>query len=99
MKLTDIQRMANSLSGPPSPQLLEEVQTYLAELGYDPGNIYQELEMTSPYVDTHQDVSYSNSITQLHSHSFYEILYCRNTCGAEYLVESQRYRLQQGILS
>ena len=51
--------------------------------------------MNSRYVDTHQDTSYSNTITQLHSHSFYEILYCRNTCGAEYLVESRRYRLQQ----
>jgi AraC-like DNA-binding protein len=32
----------------------------------------------------------------LHSHAFYEILYCKNTCGTEYLVGSDRYRLQKG---
>ena len=52
--------------------------------------------MESRFVDTHRDVSYSNSNVQLHSHTFYELLYCRNTCGAEYLVGSERYRLQKG---
>ena len=33
---------------------------------------------------------------QLHSHTFYELIYCRNSCGAEYLVGSERYRLQKG---
>lgn len=96
MKLTDIQRMSQNLSGPVSPQMMAQVRSYLVDLGYDPERLYQELEMTSRYVDTHRDISYPNAITQLHSHSFYEILYCRNTCGAEYLVESRRYRLQQG---
>ena len=52
--------------------------------------------MDSPYVDTHQDISYSNSQFQFHSHNFYEILCCRNTCGAEYLIGSDRYKLQKG---
>ena len=29
-------------------------------------------------------------------HSFYELLCCSNTCGAEYLVGSERYRLRKG---
>ena len=72
------------------------MQEQLLELKLDPGTFYQELEMTSRFVDTHRDISYSNSRMQLHSHTFYELLYCSNSCGAEYLVGSERYRLQKG---
>lgn len=65
-------------------------------MGLTFGNFYQELEMDSPYVDTHQDVSYSNAALQFHSHMFYELICCRNTCGAEYLVGTERYKLQKG---
>lgn len=57
---------------------------------------YQEIEMTSRYVDTHETVTYSNAQVNLHSHSFYEILFCHSTGGVEYLVGPDRYRLQQG---
>jgi AraC-like DNA-binding protein len=77
-------------------QLQQWVNQRLTEMGLDPHAIYQELEMTSPWVDTHRDVSYSNQHLQLHSHTFYELLYCCNDCGAEYLVGSERYRLQEG---
>ncbi len=52
--------------------------------------------MDSLYVDTHQDITRSNAQLQFHSHTFYEMLCCRNTCGAEYLVGSERYKLQKG---
>ena len=32
----------------------------------------------------------------LHSHSFFEVLCCHTDCGAEYLVGTQRFRLQKG---
>jgi AraC-like DNA-binding protein len=32
----------------------------------------------------------------LHSHNFYEFLYCNSTGGVEYLVGADRYRLQRG---
>lgn len=69
---------------------------YLRGLGMESGDIYQELEMDSPYVDTHRDVTFAGSPVALHSHDFYELLYCCNTCGAEYLVGAERYRLQKG---
>ena len=59
-------------------------------------NIYQEVGMTSRYVDTHQAVSFSSSSVMLHSHNFYEFLYCHSTGGVEYLVGADRYRLQRG---
>lgn len=52
--------------------------------------------MDSPYVDTHIDISYSNANLQFHSHTFYELICCHNTCGAEYVVGTERYKLQKG---
>ena len=71
------------------------LETLRAE-GIDFQNVYQELEMSDPFVETHRDVSYSNAQLTLHSHTFYELLYCCNNCGAEYLVGAERYRLQKG---
>lgn len=93
MKLGELQRLAKAFSGAPSQELLRE---HIESMGLDPNRLYQELEMTSPYVDTHRDTSYSNAHMSLHSHTFYELIYCCNSGGAEYLVGSERYRLQQG---
>ena len=74
----------------------EAVEKRLRQNGMDPGGLYQELEMRSRFVDTHQDLTYSNFHVNLHSHNFYEFLFCHNTGGAEYLVGADRYRLQKG---
>lgn len=96
MKLTDIKKMTKHFSYAESAASQEQVRYYLRSIGYDPDAFYQELEMSSALVDTHRDTSYSNAQLQLHSHTFYELLYCRSTCGAEYLVGAERYRLQRG---
>lgn len=96
MKLSEIKKLSQSLPaqapGADASRLPEE----LIKLGIDPGSFYQELEMDSPYVDTHRDISYSNANIHFHSHAFYELLCCRNNCEAEYLVNSERYKLQKG---
>ena len=74
----------------------EKIQEFLRSMGIDPSNVYQELEMSSPYVDTHRDTSYSNATVSLHSHVFYELLYCSAATNVEYLVGSERYRLRNG---
>ena len=96
MKLQDLQRMARDLPELQGQQLQQRLLETLAGLGLDPNAIYQELEMSSRFVDTHRDTSWSNAQMQLHSHAFFELIYCINSCGAEYLVGSERYRLQQG---
>ena len=96
MKLGILRQLAQDLGNAEGPQLQKRMQERMQQLGLDPGNLYQELEMTSRYVDTHRDTSYTNEHLQLHSHAFYELLYCRNSCGVEYLVGSERYRLQRG---
>ena len=73
-----------------------KILSHLKEMGIDPSNFYQELEMSSRFVNTHRDVSYSNGTVSLHSHQYIEILYCRTSANVEYLIGSNRYRLQKG---
>lgn len=54
---------------------------------------YQELEMENRYLDAHVDISDTKDVVSLHSHNFYEILYC-NSGDLQYLVGNTRYRLQ-----
>ena len=96
MKLSKIRKLAQNFPGSFSPDARFRTPERIRELGIDPGRFYQELEMESPFVDTHRDVSFSNSNMQFHSHAFYELICCRNTCGAEYLVGAERYKLQKG---
>lgn len=95
MKLEDLRALTAHFQGV-SQTDYGQVKSLLTELGLDPDNLYQELEMSHRFVQVHRDESYSNSILQLHSHTFYEILCCRSDCGAEYLVGTERYRLQKG---
>lgn len=96
MKLSDVRKLNQAFSHVFSPAELQRTDELLQSLGIDPTNLYQELEMESRFVDTHRDVTWSNSHVNLHSHIFVEILCCANTCGAEYLIETERYRLQKG---
>ena len=96
MKLSDVRKISRAYSAVLSPAELQRTEDLLAALGIDSTNLYQELEMESRFADTHRDVSYSNAHVNLHSHTFLELLCCANTCGAEYLVGAERYRLQKG---
>ena len=54
--------------------------------------------MSHRYVDAYRHESMEGGHVPLHSHSFYELMYCRNSCGIEYLLGPDRYRLQRGDL-
>lgn len=73
-----------------------DANAYLRGMGIELKDIYQELEMDSRFADTHQDVSMAGGKVSLHSHVFYELICCRSSCGTEYLVGAERYRLQKG---
>ena len=96
MKLDELKHIASRLQEMSETESQTALRSLLIDVGLDPDNLYQELEMTSRYVDTHQDLSHPHSIMQLHSHTFYEIISCRNNCGAEYLVGAERFRLRKG---
>lgn len=98
MKLGELRKLTRAMSTMDGAQAHKEMERRMQEAGLDPGSFYQELEMTSALVDTHRDISWSNAKLQLHSHSFYELLWCAECDGVEYLVGSERYRLRKGDL-
>ena len=95
MKLDDVRKLA-AFEYHHTPEDQQRIHAFLRSVGIDPSNLYQELEMSSRYADTHRDTSYSNAMVSLHSHTFYELLYCRTATDVEYLVGSERYRLRRG---
>jgi AraC-like DNA-binding protein len=95
VKISDIRKLVETASK--SNININEYQLHnIQDFGLQFHNFYQELEMESPYVDTHIDISYSNATFQFHSHAFYELICCHNSCGAEYMVGAERYKLQKG---
>lgn len=98
MKLSDIRKKCQDLPAAGFSTEQYQISDGIREMSRRSRDFYQELEMDSRFVDTYQDISYANAAVQLHSHTFYELLYCRSSCGVEYLVGTERYRLQKGDL-
>ena len=95
MRLDQIKKLTE-LKGAGAAYTKAQVQDLLCSMGIDISNIYQELEMSSHWVNTHRDVSQPTDQVQLHSHTFYEILFVRSGTGVQYLVGTERYLLQRG---
>jgi len=85
VKIDDFQKLTK-LQWSRTEEDHRKMVTYLKAQGVDPGNFYQELEMSAPFVNTHRDVSYYNAPVNLHSHNYTEIIYCRSCADVEYLV-------------
>lgn len=98
MKMEMLQELTRAVEAPGSVDAQAAMERALRERGLEPGSVYQELEMTSSLVDTHRDISWSNEHLQLHSHSFFELLWCVSCRDVEYLVGTERYKLQPGDL-
>lgn len=73
----------------------EQMRIFAKKSGLNIDEAYQELEMDDPYVDTHEDPGSTHEIVQLHSHNYYEILYICNG-NIQYLIRTERYRIQKG---
>ena len=96
MKLSELGRMLEKAAGVEGRELSPgERQAQLEKYRFRFVNIYQELEMSSRFVDTHRDVSQGGDGVQLHSHTFYEMIYCTGG-STQYLLGTQRYRLRHG---
>lgn len=94
MKLTDLMQLIQQASGSePNMMALKEK---CDSLGINLETVYQELEMSSAYADSHRDISREADLVRLHSHSFYELIYCVSCDNVQYLVGTERYRLQRG---
>lgn len=95
MKISQMRRRAQFGPEEPLSKIRGELNASLRADGYTPSSIYQELEMDSPYVDTHDDISRTADVVQLHSHTFYELLFCRMG-SLQYLLGTERYNIRHG---
>ncbi len=98
MKLDDFNRLSASMAQDAPTPKWERLRRELEGRGFSWSDMYQELEMSHRYVDAYRHESIEGGHVPLHSHSFYELMYCRNSCGIEYLLGPDRYRLQRGDL-
>lgn len=96
MKLSMLRDISRRFSPPNTPEQMQKIWETLHAEGIDFQNLYQELEMSDPFVETHRDETHTNAVMSLHSHDFYEMLFCQISGHVEYLVGAKRYRLQTG---
>lgn len=72
-----------------------KIHSYLKTEGYIKNNVYQLLEMSNQYVEMLEDISMPEDIVQLHSHNFYEIIWCRSE-NIHYSLGAEHFLLQPG---
>ena len=94
MRLTELMQQIQQAAGS-EPDMLA-LKKKCDGLGIDLETIYQELEMNSAYAESHRDISYGAGPVKLHSHSFYEMIYCVGCDNVQYIIGTERYRLQRG---
>ena len=94
MKLAELMQQIHEASGS-VPDMIA-LKAKCDALGIQLETIYQELEMNSAYADSHRDVSREAGLVRPHSHSFYELIYCTSCDNIQYIIGTERYRLQQG---
>ena len=71
-------------------------QNYILKSDDSLDQLYQSLQMESNYVEMHKAITTENSALTLHSHNFYELIFCASSSGIQYLIGTERYRLQRG---
>lgn len=91
MKLSDMRFLSELYAQNPN-----QAQEFLRTSEFDISNVYQELEMSSRFVDTHMDISFGDIPVNLHSHNYFEMVYVLSNSGTQYLVGTKRYLLQHG---
>lgn len=94
MKLAELMKQIRDAAGS-EPDMMALKQKCDA-LGIHLESIYQELEMNSAYAESHRDISLEADLVRLHSHSFYELIYCSGCDNVQFIIATERYRLQRG---
>ena len=96
MKISVLRELQTKFKQPKTAEEIEEIMKYIHESGINITDLYQELEMTSTYANMHKDLTHKKVNISLHSHSFYEIMFCRAADRVEYLVGSRQYKIGAG---
>ena len=96
MKVNQIHELAAVLHRSNAPENIAYVKKRLQEMGLTLTDLYQKMEMPSRHLDAFREEGYADISSPIHSHAFWEIVYCQSNCGAEYLIGPTCYRLQRG---
>lgn len=96
MKLAEVMRIIASFPKPKNREEQEQIYEVLLGLGFDLEEFYKEIEMPSRLVTAFNDLTFPTSMVQMHSHAFYEIVFCRSDGGVDYLLGAERYKLHRG---
>lgn len=75
---------------------MQKVYQVIQGLDSSKGNLYQQLPMFQQGAQINHDISYTADTVELHSHTFYEILFICQGENVQYLWNNNRYRLQKG---
>lgn len=72
------------------------VEARMQEMRQKLSALYDAQEMSHHYFEIHLDDGNAHTPGQIHTHPFYEVLYCQSNCGAEFQVDTRQYQLQRG---
>ena len=76
----------------------QQKSNFLGLLTYDGNYIgYEDIEMSSSFVDAHDMLDYEKDTITLHNHGFYEIIFCKSG-NIQYLIENDRYNIKKGSI-
>lgn len=99
MKKDELHQLLRSIPQPDTPESSARVRELLIANGVDLAELYQNMEMSSRFVDAHLDTNFPGDSIAPHTHPFHEMVYCVSG-GVDYLIGSQLHHLQRGdILS
>lgn len=90
--------LPNMPSGRSSQYSATDYRRYFCQQGMTLHDLYNRLKMYDPYAQFHADENSAQDPICLHSHSYYELIYCLQTVGVSYLVGPQHYFPQKGDL-
>lgn len=96
MKDRKVRELLRSIHIHNTPEFSSHIQDNLQSLELSFPELYYELEIENQLVEVFRNEGYANPATRLHSHRFYEIIFCRTTGSMEYLIGAKHYHLQKG---
>jgi len=99
MNVFELKKLFASLSGE-DPSAQDVPNAPLTMTASYAQKLYQQLEMGPPDVQFYQEAIKpgpdDQALIQLHAHPFYELIYCREPSGMEYLLRHTICKLEQG---
>ena len=78
---------------PEQMQTLHQISGWSSDL---PDNVFPAVELHQSRTSIHRASTNENDWIPLHTHNFYEFIYCRQVPDMEYLVGGHRYRIHTG---